>query len=68
MLLLHTHFQITMSALWVLIIVMAMRHAVIRMDHLPALVTLDTLEAEWHVQVGLKAQVSYVYVKICRLL
>ena len=39
-------FQIMTSVLLVLIIVIAMQHAAIRMDHLLALVTLDTLETE----------------------
>ena len=47
-------FQITTSVLLELIIVITMRHVLIRMDHLLALVTLDILETEWHVQVGRK--------------
>ena len=39
-------FQITMSVLLVLIIVMPMRHVLIRMDHLRALVILVILETE----------------------
>ena len=39
-------FQITTSVLLVLIIVIAMRHVLIRMDHLLALVTLDIVETE----------------------
>ena len=39
-------FQITTSALSVLIIVIPMRHVPIQMDHLLALVTLDIVETE----------------------
>ena len=42
-----------------------MRHVLIQMDHLLALVTLDTMEMDWHVQVGCKLMLLFVYFVSC---
>ena len=49
-----------MSAPLALIIVMTMQHVLILLVHLLVLVTLDTVEAEFHVEVGRRSKVLLI--------